>query len=247
MTITSDRRVYVEYSQIPTSEAPGPTGPITDDLGPLQRARRLFGVYCDSARTADGYMGTVWVSARDPFLDPRPTARTLLNNLQLIRPEIYTNPVVDRWGGLVTRYPTWLAIQPDAWQPQRSNVAHHRGWTIYLHTTPRTMQFEVNFTPDPDRPSPAFSGVVDCVNGPATANSISFPAMPALPEQTEPGVNGPCMWTPPGPGTVTIQARITYTVTLWVNGYTDAMPDYTWTSPIATYVTGELTAVNTNE
>ncbi len=54
------------------------------------------------------------------------------------------------------------------------------------------------------------------------------------------------MWTPPGPGSVTIQARITYAVTFWANGYTEAQPDYVWTSPVATFDTGELAAVNTN-
>jgi hypothetical protein len=55
------------------------------------------------------------------------------------------------------------------------------------------------------------------------------------------------MWTPPGPGTVTIQATITYHVTLWVNGYTEPQPDYTHTGPTTTYTTGELNAVNTND
>ena len=70
--------------------------------------------------------------------------------------------------------------------------------------------------------------------------------MPELPEQTEPGVTGVCMWTPPGPGTVTIQARITYSVTFWANGYTEPLTDYTWTSEPTTYRSGELSAVNTN-
>lgn len=241
--VTSSRFVYVEFESMPTTEAPGPTGPISKVLGPLSGAKRLFGQYCDSIYE---FRSTIWVGVNDPFLDPRPTARNLLNNLQLIRPAIYTNPVVDKWGGLVTRYPAWLAILPDAWQEQRSNVAYHRGWTIYLHTAPRTMEFDVNFVPNPDKPSPAFHGIIPCVPAVTGGDSASFPAMPALPAQTEPGVNGACMWTPPGPGHVTIQARITYTVTLWVNGYTEAMPDYTWTSPATTYETGELSAVNIN-
>ena len=53
------------------------------------------------------------------------------------------------------------------------------------------------------------------------------------------------MWTPPGPGTVTIQATITYQVTLWVNSYLEPQPSYTLTGPTTTYNTGELTAVNT--
>ena len=244
-TVKSNRFVYIELEQFPNSEAPGPTGPITFERGPLGEARRLFGKFCEAPHMA-AFLGTIWVGVNDPFLDPRPTARTLLNNLQLIQPAIFTNPVVDKWGGLVTRYPAWLAILPEAWQEQRSNVAYHRGWTIYLHTAPRTMEFDVNFVPNPDKPSPAFHGIIPCVPTITGGDTASFPAMPALPAQTEPGVNGACMWTPPGPGHVTIQARITYTVTLWVNGYTEAMPDYTWTSPATTYETGELSAVNIN-
>ena len=53
------------------------------------------------------------------------------------------------------------------------------------------------------------------------------------------------MWTPPGPGNVTITARITYSVTFWANGYTEPTADYVWTSAPTTFVTGELIAVNT--
>ena len=82
--------------------------------------------------------------------------------------------------------------------------------------------------------------------GSFAADANSFPALPLLPEQAEPGVNGACTWTSPGPGTVTIQARNTNTVTLWVSGYTEPMPDYTWLGPPATFRVGELSAVNTN-
>lgn len=247
-TVTSTRYLWVEFDQLPTTEAPGPTGPITMSLGPVSQARRLFGRFCEAPHGA-AFLGSTWVTTADPFLDPRPTARTLLTNLQLVQPAVYTNPVVDRWGGLVTRYPAWLAVQPEAWQQQRSSVAYHRGWTIYLHTTPAQMEFEVTFTPDPAKPSAPFHGFVSCVAAPADApgGAVAFPPPPSLPQQTEPGVNGPCMWTPPGPGTVTIQARITYQVTMWVNGYTEAMPDYTWTSPPASFTTLELIAVNTNQ
>ena len=50
----------------------------------------------------------------------------------------------------------------------------------------------------------------------------------------------------PGPGTVTIRARITYNVTFWANGYTERLANYTWSSPPATYQSGELSDVNTN-
>ncbi|MBI5089445.1 MAG: hypothetical protein HZB15_11475 [Actinobacteria bacterium] len=53
------------------------------------------------------------------------------------------------------------------------------------------------------------------------------------------------MWTPPGPGTVTITARITYAVTFWAEGYSEPDADYVWTSERTTFTTGELSAVNT--
>jgi hypothetical protein len=46
---------------------------------------------------------------------------------------------------------------------------------------------------------------------------------------------------------VSVQARITYRVTFWANGYTEALRDYVWTSVVATYRVGELAAVNTND
>lgn len=241
-TIISTRWVFSEKVQLDSIEAPSGDAIITDNSGPVPR--RLLSIKCDSSH----FMGTVWVDMNDPFWNPRPTAQQLRNDLQLIAPTVYTNPVVDKWGGLITRYPAWLAIHPNAWQPQRSPTATHRGWTIYLFTEPTALDFRVDFVPDPAQPSPAFHGTVSCIDPahPGTPSSVAFPALPALPEQAAPGVNGPCMWTPPGPGTVTIQATITFRVTLWVNGFTEAQPDYTYTGPALTFRTGELNAVNTN-
>lgn len=242
-TIVSTRWVFSEQVQLDSMEAPSGGAIITDNSGPVPR--RLLSIKCDS----NHFMGTVWVSMNDPFWNPRPTAQRLRNDLQLIAPTIYTNPVVDEWGGLITRYPAWLAIDPGAWQQQRSPTATHRGWTIYLYTLPTALDFRIDFTPDPQQPSAAFRGTVSCVGPaqPGTAGADAFPALPALPEQTEPGVNGPCMWTPPGPGTVTIQATITYDVTLWVNGFTEPQPAYTFTGPATTFEVGELSSVNTND
>ena len=240
------------FREVPSSFSPEPSpGDNTmhgDNNGPLADAVRYFAVYCDSRFHL--VRASIPVPVSDPMLNPRPAATDLYNNLQLERPVVFDNPVVDIWGGLVTRYPVWLAIQPTAWRPQKSQPAHFLGWTLLLLTEPKTLEFEINFEPNPDKPSPAFSGVIACITDPATATATAdltaFPAMPTMPDQTEPGVNGNCMWTPPGPGTITIQARITYTVTLWANGYTEPRADYIWTSTPTTYRSGELSAVNTN-
>ncbi|MEI8238666.1 MAG: hypothetical protein WCI22_04540, partial [Actinomycetota bacterium] len=172
----------------------------------------------------------------------------LYNQLQLERPVVYRNPVVDRWGGLVTRYSAWLAIRPSAWRAQRSNPSYWRGWTMYLVAAPTSLTFSVRFTPDPTRPSPAFSGLVSCIpaGAPARSSSSALPPLPVLAAQSTPGVNGLCRWTPPGPGSVTIQAIIRYRVTFWANGYTEPERDYFWSSAPTTYRVGELSAVNTN-
>lgn len=215
--------------------------------GPLANATRSFVVYCDKYHDQHA-IAYLRVNASDPMLDPRSRLTNLYNGLQLEQPVVWTNPVVDRWGGLITRYPAWLAVEASAWRPQQSNTATWRGWTMALLAEPAGLAFHVQFTPNPDKPSPPFDGVVSCVapGSAAGADNDSFPAMPALPEQTEPGVNGPCVWTPPGPGTVTITARTTYRVVFWANGYTEPLADYVWTSEPTVFETGELSAVNVN-
>ena len=79
----------------------------------------------------------------------------------------------------------------------------------------------------------------------AVVGSPAFPAVADLPDLAEPGVGGDCVWTPPGPGTVTIEPRITYSVTFWANGYTETLPDYVWSGVPVMLRTGDLTAVNT--
>lgn len=214
--------------------------------GPLSTGTRTFTVFCDRAYYDINRITLIDVPITDPLFGVRSQRTRLRNDLQLLRPVVYENPIVDTIGGLVTRYPTWLAIAPDAWTTQRSTPVIHRGATLLLIARPRELSFDLRFTPDPDRPTPPFTGTVTCIpQHPATTDGTALPALPTLPDQTEPGTNGPCTWTPPGPGTLTITARITYTITFWANGYTEPDTDYTWTSQPTTYPTGELTALNT--
>ncbi len=241
--VESYRWIFIEGLPEALGE-PTPSDP-TASRGPLATAVRHFTVFCDSVYH---FVAILDVPVSDPMLNPRSRLTTLYNGLQLEQPVVYRNPVVDRWGGLITRYPAWLAIVPSAWRAQRSNPAFWRGWTMYLLTDPAAMEFEVHFVPDPSQPSTPFNGVVSCIamGSSPVADAVSMPAMPDLPVQTAPGINGPCMWTPAGPGSVTIQARITYHVTFWANGYTETLADYVWTSVPVTFRTGELAAVNTN-
>ena len=213
--------------------------------GPLATAVRWFTVFCD---TVNHFVAIISVTSRDPLLDPRSRISQLYNGLLLERPAVAADPVVQRWGGAITRFPVWLAVQPSAWRVQRSNAAVWRGWTMYLVAVPVSLDFVVRFTADTSRPSGPFSGTVACVSPsrPGTSSTAGFPRRPVLPAQTAPGVNGPCTWTPGGPGSVTVQARITYRVTFWANGYTEALPDYQWTSVPVVWPTGELAAVNSN-
>jgi hypothetical protein len=214
--------------------------------GPLEAGTRTFSVFCDRSFYDINFRGFIEVPILDPLFDPRSQLTNLLNSLQLQRPVVWQNPVVDTYGGLVTRYPTWLAIEPDAWRVQQSPARYYRGAALRLIARPRDLEFVVDFVPNADKPSPAFRGVVSCVPSvSSTADTVALPAVPDLPEQTEPGVNGPCQWTPPGPGEVTFTARITYEITFAVNEFTEVEDDYVWESNPTTFVTGELRAVNT--
>lgn len=239
-TVRSDRWIFIE-GQLPTFDG----GTILEpaDALPLEDVVRYFVVFCDSTAHP---IAAITVRNRDPMIDPRRRLDTLRDTLQLVRPVVYTNPVVVRWGGLITRYPSWLAVLPLAWRTQRSSTVTWRGWTMSLVARPIVLDFVVTFRPDPSRPSPSFSGVVACIPEGTipTIGVASVPAMPQLAVQTAPGVNGRCTWTPPGPGSVTIEARLTYEVVFWANGYYEVQPDYRWSSVPAVFATGELAAVN---
>lgn len=238
--VYSERWLFIEGT-VPSFGEPSPEDP--GSSGPLADAVRHFVVFCD---TVYHFLGAIDVGSGDPMIDPRSQLDEMRQALRLVRPVVYENPVVARWGGLVTRYPAWLAVLPPAWAAQRSSVLEWRGWTMYLLARPVSLDAGVTFRPDPDRPSAPFAGIVPCLDrgDVPVLDGVSVPAMPALPELTRPGVNGPCTFTPPGPGTVTVQARITYEVTFWANSYTEAQPDYLFTSLPATFASGELAAVN---
>lgn len=222
-----------------------------DTATPIAERIRTFSVYCADTYYSSNFLGFVDVSATDPMLDPRPRIANLYNGLQLEDLAVYENAVVDRWGGLVVRNPAWLAINGAAWRTQRSNAEYWRGWELALIARPTRLEFLIDFTPDPDRPSEPFSGVVPCVETNdefAVSEVLEFPQRPSdLADFAEPGSNRACEWTPPGPGEATITARQIFAVTFWASGAVEAQPDYVWLSEPTTFRVGELAAVNVNE
>ena len=214
--------------------------------GPLTTGTRTFSVFCDRTYYDINFRGFIEVPLLDPLFNPRSQIASMLNALQLERPVVFTNPVVTTYGGLVTRYPAWLAIHPAGWATTESPARSYRGAQLRLIAQPRLLDFTVDFTPDSDKPSTPSHDVITCLPDiVATTDGDALPALPALPDQAEPGPNGPCQWTPPGPGTVTITANITFTITFAVNEHTETEPDYVWHSLPTSFPSGELHAVNT--
>jgi hypothetical protein len=246
-SVVSSRWVFREGSWAgwrPTR--PDPVDPV--GRGPLAGVVRWFQVFCDTI-DASRVMAVIGVPVTDPVLDPRSQLQVLVQGLRLERPMLVDDPVVARWGGLVVRHPVWMAVAGSGWRVQTAPPVTWRGWTMDLVVVPRHVVFEVGFVPATDRPSPAFSGIVPCLTGGPDDPLVDpaagvVPTRPALADTQVPGVNGACTWTPPGPGTVTIQARVTYTVTFRANGWTEPEPDEIWTSPPVTYQIGELSAVD---
>lgn len=231
---------------LPPAALPEDTTAVTS-RGPLARGRRTFSVYCDRTWYDVNFMGTITVPFTDTLLDPRTQLDRLYQHLQLERPHVAADPVVESLGGLLTRHPSWLAIAPGAWRTQQSAPVHYRGLVLLLIAQPRRLDFDIEFLPDPSRPSRPFRGRVSCLTGPSARSSGgALPARPDLPLTAEPGIGGPCTWTPPGPGRVTAVARLTYGITFWASGFTAAEPAYVWSSPPQTFQIGELTAVNTD-
>lgn len=249
-TRVTSHYLFVETLAVPFDLPPAELP--TDSLGlpskgSIATAKRTFSVFCDRTYYDVNFITVISVPFTDALYTPFDMRDHLYQQLQLQRPAVFTNPIVDTFGGLVTRYPSWLAIEPSAWRTQQSAPVTYRGLVLLLVAQPKSLDFIVEFSPDPDKPSPPFRGIVGCVPAvAASSDGAALPALPALPDQAEPGPGGPCIWTPPGPGTVSITARITFGITFWASGYTQAEPDYTWMSEPATFVTGDLTAVNTD-
>ncbi len=214
----------------------------------LAESHRRFRVGCfnDTRSTTFNWID---VSADDAFWQISVQAAEMRAALQLIEPTVIDDRVVNTWNGLVVRSPAWLAIDPAAWTRQSSPPRQWMGFELRLLAHPAELEFDVIFTPKDGEGEP-FSGTIACVESASgvEAGGGKFPAEPVnFPEWSQPGVTGPCGWTPSGKGQATITARATYRTALWVSGALDPMADYIWESPPVTYAVGELRAVNVND
>jgi hypothetical protein len=248
--------VYPASTSATTWKEPIPT------LGPLSAHIRYFDVYCQSA-DAVNFKQNIAVPTTDPALDVRRRIDILRNGIQLERPTIVDDFTVAMFGQLVTRHPSWMAINPNSWGNRESNTEQWRGSDVKLILKPTNLSFAITQRP----PAGTTPGIDPGVHEPFTLtiacydttrakpdpDATRFPARPpTLAAISQPGVGteiglGPCVWTPGYLGTATITARITYTVTLWASGYTEQLLEpYEWESAPTDYIVGGLSNVNVN-
>jgi hypothetical protein len=233
-TRQSDRWIFYEGVPILAPE------PIVDAViaskGPIDQAFRVFTVYCHSPGF-ETELGTITVTAQDPFWNLDGRIDDLLTALQLPRPVVATTPPGD-WPGLIVNNPRPLQITDAPWQTFTATDSW-RGWNLALIAQPASLTFTLQHQPHDLAPTTTH---ITCPN-PQPADGL-LPAMPALPDHASPTTPLPCAITPARRGTLTITATVTYTITYWINGYTDPLPDYAYSSTPATFTVGEIHAVN---
>jgi hypothetical protein len=225
-----------------------------DGLPHLASGTVTFTLFCDGPERTAEYRRIVTVPVTDPVLDPRSRVEELRNRTTLRRPIVWRERVVDEWGGLVTRSPAWLALEPASWQPVVSNVETWRMWTLRLVLVPKSLTFTIAYTPAPDgrAVTSPFRLSVPCVTTPTThstgaaqvpARPVAFPTFSAStgwrPEL------GPCAFVPGHRGTLTVTPVVTYETTFVANEYREPLPDFVWEGAPTAFRVGELHAVNT--
>jgi hypothetical protein len=213
-----------------------------------------FTLYCDGPDQPAEFRRIVTVPVTDPVLDPRSRLDELWNRTQVAKPVLWRERVIEEWGGLVTRSPAWLALEPPSWQPVLSNVETWRLWTLRLALVPRSLSFTVSYMPAPDGrgvTSP-YRVSVPCIATPASAptGAEQVPPRPAgLPTfSAETGLRpelGACAFVPGHRGALTITPVITYATTFVANDFQEALPDFVREGDPTTFRVGELHAVNT--
>ena len=247
--ITTDTRAYIDQY--------GPAGtlyakrfsfePITWDYTQLNATNRIFTVSCQIPGTGIFYQSDLYVPLTDHFYQPGIdlAATELRGRLPLAHSAMVADPSVKAVGGLVTRHPTWLAIDPNTWTTATASKSVN-GVTVTLAAFPIHLTFAITAT-NTDRGNNQ-NLTVDCAPHPGLlADTVRYPALDAhRPAWSEPGVQGPCLWTPAARGTTTITPVIDYRIDLLAGGSGRREPDLRNPGTPTTYETGSISVVNVN-
>jgi hypothetical protein len=226
-----------------------------DNTQPLDSLMRRFAMNCLYSSGTNGaiwwrdYLGVTDVSILDPFFGVDDTAAALRAGIQIDPITINTIPDESVWGGLVVNAPTHLSVDSDVWRIYNSSD-RTRGLTLTQTVSPRSLDFNIQFTPEGGSTREMIVNDIGCLNNVSTDRAASgqIPKLPRdFPEFAveDPGL--PCAWLPTEPGTVTIRAMIVYDVTIHLNSYTRREAPYLWVSNPTTLRVDELIAVNVND
>jgi hypothetical protein len=224
-----------------------------DNTQPLETLMRRFSMECNyvagtnSTIWSTRYLGTTDVSIRDPFFQVEEAAQRLRARIQLDPLIINTMPDESTWGGLVVNAPTHLSINSTPWKIY-SDTEPGRGVTLTQTVSPRSLEFQIVFTPKGGDGSDATVIQLDCLNTRSldAARLGQIPAVPHdFPEFAVEDPALPCTWLPTEKGTVTIRAMVVYDVIIHVGGYSEPQAPFVWISQPVNITVGELIAVNT--
>lgn len=161
------------------------------------------------------YRRVILVPPTDPVFGIDTRFDLILDSMAGIVPASSTvvDPIAAEWGGLVTRAPAWFAIASDTWRTVRSNPVLHRGWELHLEAIPIGLSFDLVYDDRDTTTIGDAAGRLRCVPDAAPVDDgTSMPARPDLAALALPGVNGPCTWTPHGPGSVSSTPVVTYRI-----------------------------------
>lgn len=221
--------------------------------GEVDSAYRRFNVACvgqhGSGQPAITRLQTaVLVSIRDDFWQLEQAIATLRDGVVLDRPRVATIPDGSMFGGLPVNMPASLQIDALPWQVYPSGSEVHRGYVSRLLVRPSRLEFTLAFVPDLGIPETLTVPCLDDFTDEPDDGNIPR-RDPTVPDFAEPGqYMGPCVWTPPRPGNVTIRATVAYSVTLVVAGppgtFVEPEEPFMWSSDPVTLRVDELRAVN---
>jgi hypothetical protein len=156
-----------------------------DNTQPLDTLMRRFSIECNYVtHTGDTfwsgqYLGIVDVSVRDPFFRIQEAAQTLRARIQLDPLVINTMPDESTWGGLVVNAPTHLSINSTPWKIY-SDTEPGRGVTLTQTVSPRSLEFQIVFTPKGGDGSDATVIQLDCLNT-RSLDAARLGQIPAVP------------------------------------------------------------------